>query len=361
VPDVLSQRDLNRALLARQSLLERQATTAYDAIERVAGVQSQLPAPPFIGLWNRVTGFDESELQRLIDERQIVRATMMRHTIHFVSARDYVWLRPTIQAALDKNYSGVTGKRLAGFDIEPFLKLARRELRKRPLTFAQIQQLIVQRDPECDVRAIAYAVRTFVPLIGVPNESRWRFGGRAPFTLAEDGLGEPLAAEDPQQMVRRYLTAFGPATPGDATAWSGVGGMRTVFDDLRDELRVFHDESGRELFDVEDGLLPGGDCEAPVRLLPQFDNTLLSHKDRTRVIADEHRPLVNLLPGGLLGTLLLDGFAAASWRIERKRDAATLTIEPFRRITKIERKLIEPEAEALMAFAEPDAETYAIQ
>jgi winged helix DNA-binding protein len=342
----LSQRELNRALLARQLLLERQTLPAADAIRQVAGVQAQASAPPFVGLWTRVVDFRESELQDLIDRRQIVRATMMRHTIHFVTADDYRWLRPTIQPALDANFAAQTRKRLAEVDLDPFLVAACREFAARPLTFAEVKALIRGIDPNCDVDAIAYGVRTHLALIGVPNRSRWRFGGRAAFVLAEEWLGRPLADPDPREMVRRYLGAFGPAAPGDATAWSGVGGMRPVFESMRDELRVFRDESGRELFDVADAPLPPGDVDVPVRFLPEFDNTLLGHKDRRRVIADEHRALVYIGPGLMAGTVLLDGFAAAAWRL---RDGE-VTLEPFRKLTKAERAAIEPEAEALRGW-----------
>jgi Winged helix DNA-binding domain len=352
----LKQRELNRALLARQLLLERRELGALEAIEQVAGLQSQASAPPFIGLWTRLDAFHESELQRLIDERQVVRATMMRHTIHFVSAGDYGWLRQTIQPALDANFGAQTRKRLAGVDLDPFLDAARSGFVERPLTFAEVKELIRSLDPDCDVDAIAYGVRTHLRLAGVPNGSRWRFGGRAPFVLAEDWLARPLPPSgDPAEMIRRYLAAFGPATPADATAWSGVGGLRAAFEKLRGELRVFRDEGGRELFDVPDGPLPDAETPAPVRFLPEFDNTLLGHRDRTRVIADEHRPRVYLIAGRMLGTLLLDGFAAATWKIERTRGEAVVAIDPFRTISKAERKAIEPEAEALLAFTEPDA------
>lgn len=317
--------------------------SAEEAIARVAGLQAQASVPPFVGLWTRLAGFAEAELQRLIDERRVVRATMMRHTIHFVGADDYLWLRPTIQPALDANFGAQTRKRLAGFDIEPLLEAARREFRKRPLTFAEVKQLIRDRAPEGDIDAIAYGVRTHLALIGVPNESRWRFGGQAPFVLAEDWLGRRLRKPDPKEMVRRYLAAFGPATPADATAWSGVGAMRAVFEQMRGELRSFRDETGRELFDVPDGPLPDEDVEVPVRFLPEYDNTLLGHRDRTRVIADEHRPLVYLTAGRMIGTVLLDGFVAAGWKITD----GELVLEPFRRLTKAERTAIEPEAEAL--------------
>jgi winged helix DNA-binding protein len=341
VPDVLTQRDLNRALLARQLLLERQDVSAAEAIGRVAGLQAQASVPPFVGLWTRLRDFAEAELQQLIDDGTIVRATMMRHTIHFVRAEDYAWLRPTIQPALDANFGAQTGKRLARVDIEPFLRAARSEFRKRPLTFAEVKELISAKAPDGDVDAIAYGVRTRIPLIGVPNGTRWRFGGRAPFVLAGK-----LAKPDPKELVRRYLAAFGPATPGDATAWSGVGGMREVFESLRSELRTFRDEAGRELFDVADGLLPGGDVYAPVRFLPEYDNTLLGHKDRSRVIADEHRKLVYIGPGLMAGTLLLDGFAAGTWKVKD----GELALEPFRKLTKAEQKAIEPEADALVAW-----------
>jgi hypothetical protein len=343
VPDVLTKRDLNRALLARQLLLDRGRLPADEAIGRVAGLQAQAAVPPFVGLWTRLAGFEAAELQGLIDERRIVRATLMRHTIHFVRAEDYPWLRPTIQPALDANFNAQTRKRLAGVDIQPFLTAARKEFSERSLTFAEVKELIRAYEGETDVDAIAYAVRTKIPLIGVPNGSRWRFGGRAPFVLGEDWLGRKLAKPDPRQMVRRYLAAFGPATPGDATAWSGVGGMRQVFEAMRSELRTFRDENGRELFDVPDGLLPGGDVEAPVRFLPEYDNTLLGHRDRSRVIADEHRSRIYIGAGLMNGTVLVDGFAVATWRI---RDGE-LTLDPFRKLTKAEQKAIDPEADAL--------------
>ncbi|HEX6714490.1 MAG TPA: winged helix DNA-binding domain-containing protein, partial [Thermoleophilaceae bacterium] len=306
-------------------------------------LQAQAPVPPFVGLWTRLAGFDQAELQRLIDERRIVRATMMRHTIHFVRADDYVWLRPTIQPALDAGFGAQTRKRLAGFDIEPLLAAARKQFAARPLTFAEVKELIRSLAPGSDVDAVAYGVRSYVELIGVPNDSRWRFGGRAPFVLAEDWLGRPLGQPDAPEMVRRYLAAFGPATPADATAWSGVGGMRAVFESMRDELRTFRDEAGRELFDVDDAPLPDEDVEVPVRFLPEYDNTLLGHKDRTRVIADEHRPLVYLTAGRMIGTVLVDGFVAAGWRITD----GELALEPFRTLTKAEKAAVEPEAETL--------------
>src|SRR4051794_23848276 len=218
---VLSKLDLNRALLARQLLLDRVDLPVPDAIEQVAGVQAQASAPPFVGLWTRLREFDEVELQHALDERVVVRGTLMRHTIHFVTARDYVWLRPTIQRALDANYGAQTRKRLAGFPVEPFLEDARAALAEGPRTFADIQKLVEARDPDCDVRALAYAVRTFLYLIGVPNQSRWRFGGRAPFVLAEDWLGRALGPVRPGGVNRGAALRRGRPLVGGG---GGVGG-----------------------------------------------------------------------------------------------------------------------------------------
>jgi hypothetical protein len=356
----LTNRDLNRALLARQLLLERSDISAADAIAQVGGLQAQASVPPFVGLWTRVANFDAADLQRGIDTRQIVRATMMRHTIHFVGADDYRWLRPTIQPALDANFAAQTRKRLADVDIEPFLEAARKQFRKAPLTFAEVKELIRSLAPDGDIDAIAYGVRTRLPLIGVPNESRWRFGGRAPFVPAEEWLGGKLAKPDPRAMARRYLAAFGPATPGDATAWSGVGGMRAVFESMRDELRSYRDEAGRELFDVPDGLLPGADVEAPVRFLPEFDNVVLAHADRSRLLDDAHRGLLTTKNLRVKATFLVDGRVAGGWSATRRRETATLTLTPWVKLTRRTVKELTAEGRKLLAFVEPDATEYQV-
>ena len=196
-----------------------------------------------------------------------------------------------------------------------------------------------------------------LPLVQVPTAgARWGWDAKAPFALAETWLGAaPDAGDSTRELVRSYLAAFGPATPADATAWSGLRGLRETFDALRPELVTFRDERGRELFDLPDAPRPDPDVDAPARFLPEFDNLVLSHDDRTRVVAAEHRPRVVSRNLQVAATFLVDGFVAGTWKAERKRGAAVLTVQPFAPLAAPARRALEAEGLALLAFAEPDA------
>ena len=361
---MLARDDLNRATLARQMLLERSSVGVVDAVQRLAGMQAQEPKHPFVGLWTRLQGFDEAALRAaLLEQRSVVRATLMRSTLHLVSAADYAALRPALQppAAVALR---VLGARSKGLEVDRVLPAARELLAGTPLTFDEIRARLVERFPDVDERALGYAVRTLVPLVMVPREDeRWGFGrGRAQFTLAEEWLGERLAEEDAsaRALVRRYLGAFGPASATDAGAWSGIGGMTDVLDAMRDELDVFTDSRGRELFDLPGAPRPGAAAAAPPRLLPQFDNLMLAWDDRSRVIAGEHRPRVTTKNLRVRATFLVDGRVAGVWTIALTRRVATLTLEPFGHVAKSARRELEAEAERLARLIEPDAKDHAV-
>lgn len=362
VDPVLSTRALNRATLARQLLLARERVTPLRAIERLAGMQAQLPRPPFVGLWSRVEGFRREDLIRLLERRTALRATMMRGTLHLVSTRDYLRLRAPIQPALDRMGGSVLGEREKGFDLDALLDEARAFFEEAPRTFEALRVHLARRHPGEDLRAMAYAVRLRLPLVLVPAEARWGHPAAADFAVAASWLGKPLATStDLRPVVRRYLAAFGPATPADAQTWSGLPALREVFEALRPELAVFRDERGRELFDLREAPRPSEETPAPVRLLPEYDNLLLSHADRSRVIADEHRAAVatpNLIT---LPTFLVDGRIAGTWRVTRKGKAATLTIAPFRPPSRKVRTELEAEAEALLRFVEEDAQAFELR
>lgn len=361
-PPKLTGRELNHATLARQLLLERQPLSATDAVQRLAGMQAQEPKHPFIGLWTRVEGFQAEDLRRALHERAIVRATLMRSTLHLMSASDYAALRMSMQPP-DSVAKRVLGARSEGLDIERVLPAARKLLEGRPLPFDRIRALLSEQFPDVNDRALGYAVRTLLPLVMVPGEDdRWAFPRVAEFALADEWLGSELDGDDAREaLVRRYLGAFGPASAADVQTWSGVGGMKTVLKGMRDTLEVFTDERGRELFDLPDAPRPDSGIKAPPRFLPEFDNLVLAHDDRTRLIADEHRPLVTTKNLRVRATFLVDGVVAGTWTIEVKRKTATLRLAPFAPLAKRAATGLADEGEALVRFAEPEAAGHAMK
>lgn len=353
----LTLRELNRATLARQMLVEREAVRALDAIERLVGLQAQVPGPPYVGLWTRLRDFSPGELRRLVDERRVVRATLMRATLHLMTAEDYLLLRPALQPALTRSANSIAGRRVEGLDTGRLVEAARAYFEEEPRTFAGLRSLLSELEPDRDPSALAYLVRTHLPLVQVPSGgASWGYSGKAPFTTAEVWLGRPLSGpEDPSGLVLRYLAAFGPATARDVQAWSGRTGLEETVEKLRPGLRLFRDQSGNELLDLPDAPRPDPDTPVPPRFLPDYDNLVLSHADRGRVISDEHRRKVFLPAARVRATFLVDGFVRGAWKIEKARKSATLVIEPFEPLSKGDRDALHDEAVRLLGFvAEPE-------
>src|ERR687890_980058 len=315
---VLGPRELNRATLERQMLLRRRSLSAVEAIEHLVGMQAQAPTPPYVGLWTRLKDFHPDDLACLILERRAVRIALMRNTVHLVGARDGLALRPLMQPVFDRTLYSTRANRahLEGVDIEALVAAGRTLLEEKPRTAKELGELLQEQWPDRDPTALARAIRHLVPLVQVPLRGVWGKSGPAAHTTAESWLGRPLDPDpSPDEMVVRYLGAFGPTTVADARAWSGLGGLREVFARLRPHLVTFRDEHGRELFDVPDAPLPNPETPAPPRFLPAFDNALLSHADRTRIISEEHRKLLSR--DRLMRGVLLDGFVCATWKTGR--------------------------------------------
>ncbi|MFF7335539.1 DNA glycosylase AlkZ-like family protein [Streptomyces sp. NPDC008150] len=349
---VLDRRALNRALLARQLLLERSSMTAAGAIGHLVGMQSQAPNPPYIGLWTRLTGFRTADLADLMRSHEAVRLVLMRGTIHLVTADDCVALRPVLGAALRQGLKGTFGRKLDGLDTDKVAEFGRELVEREPLTLGGLGTLLAERWPDRDPFALANAVRNLVPLVQVPPRGLWGESGQAVHTSAEAWLGRPLAEETaPDLVVERYLAAFGPATVKDVQAWSGMTRLADAVKRLRPRLLSFRDEHGRELLDLPDAPRPDADTPAPVRFLPDFDNILLSHADRARILTEEQRMLVFTRNGLIRPTFLVDGFVAGLWRIEQTRDAAVLVVEPFAKLGTAARAALAEEGAALLAFA----------
>jgi hypothetical protein len=354
-PPHLTLRDLNRATLARQALLKREDISVTAMVERLAGMQMQLPAPPYVGLWTRLNKFERRDLAGLIESRKLVRATAMRGTLHLLSASDFRAFRPLLQPVLTRGVNSLPAARRKGIDMEAVAAEGREFFKPGPRRFEEVRDFLAKRHPKLDVRIMAHAVRMLVPLVQVPGPGAWGFPAWPAFALAESWLGEKSAkATDVQELARRYLAAFGPATAADLQTWSGLQGMRAVLEQLRPELVVLADERGRELFDLPKSPRPGGETPAPVRFLPEFDNLLLAHSDRTRVIPDPHKKRIFMDGLRVLPAFLVDGFVRGAWKVEKSKKGSALVIEPFATLSKKERDAVADEGEGLAKFMVED-------
>ena len=355
---VLGLRALNRATLERQMLLRRGTLSAEEAIGHLVGMQAQAPNPPYVGLWTRLEGFHPDQLACLILERRAVRVALMRNTVHLVSARDCLKLRPLVQPVIDRGLYANRAQRavLEGVDVEALATAGRLLLEKRPRTAKELGVLLGERWPESDPASLARAVRHLLPLVQVPPRGVWGRSGQTTHTTAEAWLGRPLDADSsPEEMVVRYLGAFGPATVKDVQTWSGLTRLGEVVERLRPRLDTFRDENGRELFDLPEAPRPDPKTPAPPRFLPEFDNLILSHADRARVIADDYRRALASRNGMVPATFLVDGFVRGTWKTERTRGKATLAIEPFESLAKKDRDALAEEGERLLRFvAKPE-------
>ncbi|WP_432883800.1 winged helix DNA-binding domain-containing protein [Kribbella sp. CA-245084] len=355
---VLNARAVNRATLARQLLLERANVPAVDVVGRLVGMQGQEAKHPYVGLWTRIDGFEEAQLDQAVTSRDVVRATMFRGTLHLVTAADYLRFRVTVAPVLEAGLR-VLGDRGAGLEPDKVVAAAEKLLAKEPLTFTEVRDALQEQFPEVNERALGFCTRMLVPLVMYPADVRWSWTANSRFTPAEEWIGKKLHKRaEPAELVTRYLQAFGPATPADFQTWSGLQKARPLFDEL--ELETFTDEAGKTLFDVPDGPRPDEDTPAPVRFLPEFDNVLLSHAKRERIIADEHKPHVFTKNLRVKATYLVDGLVAGLWTAEKKRGVATLTLTPFGKLLKKTQTELEREGSALIRFLEPDAKTHEV-
>jgi hypothetical protein len=350
---------LNRATLARQLLLARAKISTVKAVEQLAGLQAQLARPPFIGLWSRIADFSRADLLDAISRREIVRATLMRATLHLFSARDLLALRASLQPALDRAMKSALRERARTGDFEELLADGR-SFFATPRTFDELRERLEKQKAK-DIRADAYTLRCILPLVQVASDDEFGYSSAGSFVTVEKWLGKGVAADPaPGKIVLRYLAAFGPASVADAQAWSGLPSLRETFEALRGKLAVFRDARGRELFDLPDAPRPPEKSPAPPRLLPEFDNLVLAHDDRTRIVDDEHRGQVVTKNLQVRAVFLVDGRAAGVWKIERGKGVAKLSLSPWEGIGKNAKGPLTDEANALLRFAEPDAKKHEV-
>ncbi|MEV0419334.1 winged helix DNA-binding domain-containing protein [Streptosporangium canum] len=354
----LSNRALNRALLGRQFLLARTDHTPLEVIGRLVALQAQEPNWPYVGLWSRIHGFTHSQLTTLLQDRKVVRSGLLRSTQHLAAADDFRRLRPLLQPVLDRTARSAyfAGNR-AGLDPASLVATGLELLAGGTTPRKELARRLAERHPGLDGRILAGEVELRAPLIHSPATGTWgSWGTRSAVSVtpAETWLGRPMAPVTAKDLIRRYLAAFGPAGTMDVQAWSGLTRLGEIVSDMRAELRHYHDPDGRELIDLADAELPDPDTPAPVRLLPAFDNALLGHADRTRIISHEDRKRVMPGQAQVRPTFLVDGHVHGSWSLE----GDTLRLTPFRPLSATDRAALEQEAERLLPFVGGESVSY---
>lgn len=346
----LTRDELNRATLARQFLLERTERSAFEVIEHLIAMQSQVPGAPFTGLWSRIADFDFVELDDLMLNHSVVRMLTLRSTVHLMSAVDAAGLRPLVQVVLDREYKSVRKKALdaAGVDPGAVAARARELLSGAHLSAAQIADVTHAEWPEAPREHVSAVPRLFLPTVQVTPRGLWGQSGQATFALFEDWTGLPLDPYPLEQVVLRYLAAYGPATVMDAQKWCGLTRLKAVFEGLGDALVAFEGPSGERLYDLPDAPRPAAEVPAPVRILPEYDNVGLAYVDRTRIV-DPDRQMSLLAGPQIIGpTVLVDGRTEATVRVERDKTGARLLVRPFTSFARSVRDEIEAEAGALL-------------
>jgi winged helix DNA-binding protein len=356
----LTARARNRALLARQLLLERSDLSAYDAVEHLVGLQAQSIQPPYYALWSRLSDFDPHELGRLLTDRQAVRMRLMRSTVHLMTIDDALLLWPLLQEVVERTFNGSFRRRAPDVSRDELISTVCECLPddRQALTGRAIATQLVDRGIGDDIEAVLYLAGVHVPLVQVPPRGVWGASGQAKYVTLEQWAGRPPhGSAELDAIVVRYLRAFGPAGVMDFQKWSGLTRCNVAFDRLRDQLLTFRDEDGTELFDLPDAPRPDPETPAPPRFLGEFDNALLSHADRRHIVPNGMTPWMDPTQAGRhVNALLIDGTLSATWWIERDgKRRATLAIRPFDRLRAREKREVTAEAEKMIAFAAPDA------
>ncbi|KFK87454.1 hypothetical protein IX27_23410 [Streptomyces sp. JS01] len=346
-PAVLTSRALNRATLDRQLLLRRSPMSAKDAVTHLVGLQAQNTKPPYFQLYARLADFDPEELSGLMESREAVRTVSLRSTLHTHTADDALTLVPLVRAPRDRELKSFR-RGLEGVDLDRLAAVAEEFVEERPRPLGELREELLAHWPDADPLALSVAARCLLPLVQVTPRGLWGRSGQVALTTVEHWLGrsaEPAPGLD--ATVLRYLGAFGPASVMDFQAWAGLTRTKEVFERLRPGLLTFRDERGVELFDLPNAPRPDPETPAPPRFLPEFDNVLLGHADRTRVIPEVNKGR-NGKGNQTYGSVLVDGFLDALWRVDREGGMAVLTVQTLRKPTRAQRTEITEEAARML-------------
>ncbi|WP_210481520.1 winged helix DNA-binding domain-containing protein [Naasia sp. SYSU D00948] len=339
---MLTVRALNRTLLRRQQLLERTSMPTLDLVRHLIGLQGQDSLPPYLALAARLDPFDPAELSGAIERGEAVRLLTMRGTVHVLAAEDALVLRPWVQPVLDRiSGANQTNREARGVPVPDLVAATRRILDDGPVTAKGLGERLAEEFPGVPARALAQRAREHVPLVQLPPRGLWRRSGGLVYQTLEHHLGRPMREPDVRELVRRYLRAFGPATPADMSAWSGVTKLGPVFEAVREELVEVPGADGRTRFDLPGAPYGDSDEPAPVRMLGTYDNVWLSHADRSLITTPEARARWLGSSGGVASVVLVDGFIGGLWRW-RNED---VQLELFAPLTTGQRDELDEEVE----------------
>jgi hypothetical protein len=368
---VLTARELNRTLLERQLLLRRHQLPLTRAVERVAGLQAQWANSPYVALWSRLEGFRRDQLTRALKRRMLVKATLMRMTLHIVTPRDYFALHEVFRQDRIDRFTRELAKHAPELDAAEVAHRAIAGVGDRAAPRADYFEAVGEdrRSPPGNVRAWMFwvAIQTYGQLVHVPPSGIWGHVGSPVFAPARMWLGPAQTRSvdgDPRvHLVRRYLAAFGPASFADLNSWSQARNLRPALNELEPHLRRFRDEAGRVLVDLEHAPLVDADAPAPVRFLPKWDGAILGYSppERWRILPERYRKRVIATNGDVRQTFTVDGLIAGGWDIVRSRGTTTLELEPFARLPKHARAELAEEGESLLRFIDSDATSYAVR
>ncbi|WP_299725240.1 winged helix DNA-binding domain-containing protein [Devosia sp.] len=346
----ITDRELNRATLARQILLGRVDSLIPEAVAFLLGLQAQTTNGPYQALWNRLSGFTHQALTTLIADKTLLRATTMRTTLHLHTVDDMRAIRPLLQPMLDRTFASPAKARTIKADRAAVRTLGVELLNQQPMTAGDLGKRLLEAFPDSDPYVLAQVVQGAETLVQIPPTRIWGHGGPPLLTRIESWIGQGVAKPiDMPALVLRYLKAFGPASVADMQHWCGLTRLAPAFEAVRDQLITFTAEDGRTLYDLPDAPRPDADTPAPPRFLPEYDNVYLGFADRRRIQSDLARarmPLVNGYPS----TFTVDGFIAGKWSLARRKDTANLTLTPFRTLLKRELAAVDQEGRAMAGF-----------
>ncbi|MDB5539900.1 MAG: winged helix DNA-binding protein [Devosia sp.] len=356
----LTDRQLNRATLARQMLLERSGMGIVEAVEWLIGLQAQVTEGPYQGLWSRLEGFTHAALTELIVGRQLARATTMRGTLHLHSLPDLIGIRELIRPVLERMWQSNFRRRFGDNDQAEVLAAAIEVIDREPMTAGDVGKALRDRFPTAEPLAMTVLLQIREIIVQVPPTRIWGSGHSPLLARAPRYLPVTTSNLDLTTLVRRYLAAYGPASVNDMQSWCGLTKLGEVFESIRGELVTFTALDGRELFDFPDAPRPDPDTPAPVRFMPLYDNAFLGYDNRRRMLAEDDEKRGDFVRD-VKPAVLVDGIISAGWAIESRKGAAVLTVSPYHQLRKTDVAEVEREGLRFLRFMEEKAERFDVR